>query len=92
MNRIGENVWEDVPDSAVDEHYLGDECWCEPITHTGPLMPCHDGYMRPQIVIEHNYRVRVARPNQLGIIDKSTLKGDKNYGRRSQSKNKRQER
>lgn len=81
MVRIGENVWEDLPDSTVEEHFLGDECWCEPITHTGPPMMCHDGYARPQIVIEHNYRVRVAQPTQLDIMDKSTLKGDKHYGR-----------
>lgn len=78
--RIGENVWDDYPDSEVDDHYMGDECWCDPKIHIGPAIMCHDNILRPQIVIEHFYKVKVAPIPGLGIIKKSNNKGDKNYG------------
>lgn len=85
--RIGENVWEQVPVTDIEEHLLGDECWCAPNIQHGPPMMCHDGFARPATIITHNHRVkmeqgllnRLAPPDGTGIIKKSTNnKGDKN--------------
>lgn len=87
--RIGENVWEQVPRTDVEEHLLGDECWCDPTIQYGPNMMCHDGYARSATIITHNHRIkeiralsnRLAPPGGTGIIKKSTNnKGDKNNG------------
>jgi hypothetical protein len=85
--RIGENVWEQVPRTDIEQHLLGDECWCEPNIQFGPPMMCHDGFARPATIITHNHRIkdiqvlanRLAPPPGGGIIKGSTNnKGDKN--------------